>query len=151
MANLHDNLKTNMAAIVNKAYCSMTCSQSSLQREQLSTSLPVTWIVQATGHKSVVMLACVAWRFWLLSNKGGRGQKNREEIGAGAIVFIFLAASPLVLARFAREFRGFAARAPSSTKPPCYAGYSYVHAFRKRRCSCRHSFYRRSLPNKIIF
>ena len=31
-------------------------------------------------------LACVAWRFWLgaLINKGGRGQKNREEIGAGA-------------------------------------------------------------------
>ena len=25
------------------------------------------------------LLACVAWRFWLLSNKGGRGQKNREE------------------------------------------------------------------------
>ena len=50
-------------------------------------------------------LACVAWRFWLgeLSNKGGRGQRNSEEIGAGA-VFIFLAALPLVLARFAREF-----------------------------------------------
>ena len=32
-------------------------------------------------------LACVTWRFWLgaLSNKGGRGQRNRE-------VFIFLAA-----------------------------------------------------------
>ena len=30
------------------------------------------------------IIACVAWRFWLLSNKGGRGQKNREEIGAGA-------------------------------------------------------------------
>ena len=31
-------------------------------------------------------LACVAWRFWLgaLSNMGGRGQRNREEIGAGA-------------------------------------------------------------------
>ena len=31
-------------------------------------------------------LACVAWRFWLgaLSNKDGRGQRNREEIGAGA-------------------------------------------------------------------
>ena len=31
-------------------------------------------------------IACVAWRFWLgvLSNKGGRGQRNREEIGAGA-------------------------------------------------------------------
>ena len=34
--------------------------------------------------KGVLHLACVAWRFWLLSNKGGRGQKNREEIGAGA-------------------------------------------------------------------
>ena len=31
-----------------------------------------------------VWLACVAWRFWLgaLSNKGWRGQRNREEIGA---------------------------------------------------------------------
>ena len=35
-------------------------------------------------------IACVAWRFWLgaLSNiggrSGGRGQRNREEIGAGA-------------------------------------------------------------------
>ena len=31
-------------------------------------------------------IACVAWRFWLgaLSNKGGRGQRNREEIGAEA-------------------------------------------------------------------
>ena len=50
------------------------------------------------------VLACVAWRFWLgaLSNKGGRGQRNREEIGA----------SPLILARFASEFRGLAARAP---------------------------------------
>ena len=36
-----------------------------------------------------------------LSDKGRRGQRNREEIGAGVI---FLAASPLVLARFAREF-----------------------------------------------
>ena len=34
-------------------------------------------------------VACVAWRFWLLSNKGGRGQKNREEIGAGATGFFF--------------------------------------------------------------
>ena len=41
-------------------------------------------------------IACVAWRFWLLSNKGGRGQKNREEIGAGATGFSFS--------------RGFAAR-----------------------------------------
>ena len=31
-------------------------------------------------------LACRAWRFWLcaLSNRGGRGQRNREEIEAGA-------------------------------------------------------------------
>ena len=36
-------------------------------------------------------LACVAWRFCLgaLSNKGGRGQRNREEIGAEAIWFLF--------------------------------------------------------------
>ena len=35
-------------------------------------------------------LACVAWRFWLgaLSNKGGRGQRNREEIGAEATWFL---------------------------------------------------------------
>ena len=33
-------------------------------------------------------VACVAWRFWLgaLSNKGGRGQRNREE-GAEATYF----------------------------------------------------------------
>ena len=31
-------------------------------------------------------VACMAWRFWLgaLSNKGGRGQRNREEIGGTA-------------------------------------------------------------------
>ena len=36
-------------------------------------------------------VACVAWRFWLgeLSNKGGRGQRNREELGAGATWFLF--------------------------------------------------------------
>ena len=35
---------------------------------------------------SIGSLACVAWRFWLgaLSNKVGRGQRNREEIGAEA-------------------------------------------------------------------
>ena len=37
-----------------------------------------------SGWNAHVWIACVAWRFWLLSNKGGRGQKNREEIGAGA-------------------------------------------------------------------
>ena len=54
---------------------------------------------------AAVLLACVAWRFWLgaLSNKGGRGQRNREEIGAEA-----------------------AAPAPGSTKPPCYAGYRFI-------------------------
>ena len=55
---------------------------------------------------SSLFVACVAWRFWLgaLSNKGGRGQRNREEIGV--------------------EFRGYAAPSPGSTKPPCYAGYA---------------------------
>ena len=44
------------------------------------------------------MVAYVAWRFWLgaLNKKGGQGQRNREEIGAGA--------SPLVRGRFARVF-----------------------------------------------
>ena len=32
----------------------------------------------------------------MLRNKGGRGQRNHEEIGAGATVFIFLTAAPLV-------------------------------------------------------
>ena len=39
----------------------------------------------------------------MLRNKGGRGQRNHEEIGAGATVFIFLAAAPLV--RPARQNR----------------------------------------------
>ena len=29
---------------------------------------------------SSICIACVAWRFWLLSNKGGRGQKNRAPL-----------------------------------------------------------------------
>ena len=49
-------------------------------------------------------IACVAWRFWLgaLSNKGGRGQRNCEEIGAGAANF---AATPLLALRPARQNR----------------------------------------------
>ena len=68
-------------------------------------------------YSRAALRACVAWQFWLgaLSNKGGRGQRNREEIGF--YFFIFLAALQLVLVRFAREFRVFAARAPGSTKP----------------------------------
>ena len=65
-----------------------------------------------------------------LSNKGGREHRNCKEIGAEATSKI--ATNPcsrfLFFARlrssFSREFRGFAARAPGSTKPPCYAGYS---------------------------
>ena len=40
----------------------------------------------STETNSGIHLACVAWRFWLdaLSNKGGLGQRNREEIGVGA-------------------------------------------------------------------
>ena len=42
-------------------------------------------------RKTSGYLACVAWRFWLgaRSNKGGRGQRNREEIGAEATWFLF--------------------------------------------------------------
>ena len=67
-------------------------------------------ITRAASCKVARGVACVAGRFWLgaVSNKGGRGQRNREEIGAGA-TYIFLAASLLVR--------------PGSTKPPRYAGY----------------------------
>ena len=44
---------------------------------------PDVWCLVTAGE-CYLQVACVAWRFWLLSNKGGRGQKNREEIGAGA-------------------------------------------------------------------
>ena len=47
-------------------------------------------------HHNFSQYNCFGRRFWLgaLSNKGGRGQRNREEIGAD---------------------RGFATRAPGST------------------------------------
>ena len=56
-------------------------------------------------NKYVACVASGAWRFWLgaLSNKGGREQRNREEIGAGATVRANFAASPL--ARRARQNR----------------------------------------------
>ena len=43
-------------------------------------------IIQRHAELFPVVIACVAWRFWLgtLSNKGGRGKRNREETGAGA-------------------------------------------------------------------
>ena len=62
-------------------------------------------------------LACVAWRFWLLSNKGGRGQKNREETGAGATEKYFSRG----FAARSRALRARISRAPGSTKPPYLA------------------------------
>ena len=69
-------------------------------------------------HRSAVILdallvACVAWRFWLgaLSNKGGRGQRNREEIGAGATFYFsrgFAARSRALRARISRLRRSCA-------------------------------------------
>ena len=50
----------------------------------------VIMLILIYGHLFVSLgyniIACVAWRFWLgaLSNKGGREQRNREEIGAEA-------------------------------------------------------------------
>ena len=52
----------------------------------LATKSPrLSAIFIASASVTALLLACVAWRFWLgeLSNKGGRGQRNREEIGAG--------------------------------------------------------------------
>ena len=50
------------------------------------------------------ILACVAWRFWLgaLSNKGRRGQRNREEIGAEATWFLFFSRLRLSFSRASR-------------------------------------------------
>ena len=42
-------------------------------------------LIESFAEKKSFDVACVVWRFWLgvQSNKGGRGQRNREEIGAG--------------------------------------------------------------------
>ena len=68
-------------------------------------------------------VACVAWRFWLgaLNNKGGRGQRKREEIEAGATWKIFTARS----SAFLRLRRSFVLQ----TKAPCYAGYTSKRTF----------------------
>ena len=62
---------------------------------------------------SAYFLACLAWRFWLgaLSNKVGRGQRNREEIGAEATYFSrgCAARSSALRARISR-LRRYAAR-----------------------------------------
>ena len=58
--------------------------------------------------------------------KAGQGRETARRLGWEQL--IFLAASPLVLARFAHEIRGYAAPAPGSTKPPCYAGYDVNNA-----------------------
>ena len=36
-----------------------------------------TYDIPSIKRVTKKFLACVAWRFWLLSNKGGRGQRNR--------------------------------------------------------------------------
>ena len=79
----------------------------------------------------ITLLACVAWRFSLgaLSNKGGRGQRNREEIGAEA-TFSRLRRSFSRASRANFAATPLAAPAPGSTKPPCYAGYHLVITYR---------------------
>ena len=47
------------------------------------------------------------------ANKKREGRETVRRLGREQLTF---------LARFAPEFLGFAARAPGSTKPPCYAG-----------------------------
>ena len=60
------------------------------------------WLAGKTETKQVVNKMSK----WV---EGGGSWKGHE---SGQAVFIFLAASPLVIARFAREFRGYAAPAP---------------------------------------
>ena len=54
--------------------------------EKTKTAQSDTTALQCYKRSARGHIACVAWRFWLgeLSNKGGGGQRNREEIGAGA-------------------------------------------------------------------
>ena len=42
------------------------------------------------------------------------------------LVTVSLRSRAVLVGREAREFRGYAAPAPCSTKPPCYAGYVTV-------------------------
>ena len=90
------------------------------------------WLAGKTETKQVVNRMSK----WV---EGGGSWKGHE---SGQAVFIFLAASPLVLGRFAREFRGYAAPAPGSTKPPCYAGYfsPRISPSRAQVLSCAHYF-----------
>ena len=58
----------------------------------------VKGIIQRHADLFPLVIAGVAWRFWLgmLSNKGRQGKRNREEIGAGAASWLcrsFLRAS----------------------------------------------------------
>ena len=57
-----------------------------VQTKFIRCLLGVNKFCSSNACRSEVGLACVAWRFWLgaLSNKGGRRQRNGEEIEAGA-------------------------------------------------------------------
>ena len=74
--------------------------------------------------KERTRVACVAWRFWLgaLSNKGGRGQRNREEIGAEATLFF---------SRLRRSFSG-ASRANFAATPLLRPAQQNRHATQAR-------------------
>ena len=105
-----------------------------------------------SAHSATEVIACVAWRFWLgaLSNKGGRGQRNREEIGAGATeeknevkgAAVKNPSNPGRRFFFFSRLRRSSARAPGSSKPPCYAGYwsqGLANETRNPKCESRHS------------
>ena len=101
------------------------CSFFSCLREYRNYN-PAVFMSYKVASLSV---ACVAWRFWLgaLNNKGGWGQRNCKEIGAGTA---WTTASPLVRARFARVFPSPLSRAPSLTRvSPSCAVLSCAHYF----------------------
>ena len=60
--------------------------EANYKTAQIPRGPPLNYSTFIIASSFLNSLACVAWRFWLgeLSNKGGRGQRNREEIGAGA-------------------------------------------------------------------
>ena len=99
----------------------------------------VTWVSDMTYNVSSIgrlkrhvkwcqlsnnAVACVAWRFWLgaLSNKGRQGQRNCEEIGAGATWFLFFSRLRRSFSRALRANFGASTLVRRPDKPPCYAG-----------------------------
>ena len=84
----YESYRVRCRALIGYKECNVTSSISSQLilncfRNQSDTSTNRYSVKIISLSLTRFNVACVAWRFWLLGNKGGRGQKNFEEIGAG--------------------------------------------------------------------